>query len=174
MVEHDEKCRYALSADTRFIRATQGHTIQGLDLGMHQITSADDPALDGASVLLHATNLMAWCQSIRHEGLKPMNRSDVHFAIMDRDPGGVLQYTKFRDSADVAVWVNIQRMLRDGVPLQVLAMLWLSQGIGHITTRSRGKLLRSRSDKFRYGGEYVYSGGKKSRGLVGWRRVTEE
>ena len=63
---------------------------------------------------------------------------------------------------------------RDCVSLQVLAMLWLSQGMGHFTTRSQGKLLRSRSDKIRYGGEYVYSSGEMSRGLVGWRRVAEE
>jgi putative DNA primase/helicase len=59
----------------------------------------------------------------------------------------------------------------DGVSLKDLACTWFQEGFGSITTRSLGKLLRSRTDRYMYRGEYVPSTSKgKSRGVRGWRK----
>jgi len=131
-----------------------------------------EPSVLEAKLDVHLGEFFRWCV---------LGAARYYAEGIDNEPRAAIASTsKFFSEQDVVVQFFDQAPLehtgseRDGVPLQVLAMLWQSQGIGHITTRSLGKLLRSRSDKFHYGGEYVYSGGKKSRGLVGWRRVTEE
>ena len=131
-----------------------------------------EPSVLEAKLDVHLGEFFRWCV---------LGAARYYAEGIDNEPRAAIASTsKFFSEQDVVVQFFDQAPLehtgseRDGVPLQVLAMLWQSQGIGHITTRSLGKLLRSRSDKFRYGGEYVYSGGKKSRGLVGWRRVAEE
>ncbi|MQY12431.1 RNA 2'-phosphotransferase [Streptomyces sp. RB5] len=70
VVAGNDKKRFAFSADGRRIRASQGHSIT-VDLGYEPV---EPPA-----VLYHGTVGSALPQ-IRRDGLRPMNRHDVHLS----------------------------------------------------------------------------------------------
>lgn len=70
LVETDGKRRYALSADGRKIRASQGHSVD-IDLGLAPV---DPPPL-----LYHGTKRQ-FLESILTEGLRPGKRRHVHLS----------------------------------------------------------------------------------------------
>lgn len=70
VVEENDKRRFAFSADGTRIRASQGHTV-AVDLGL---VEAVPPA-----VLYHGTNPKS-VPAILVEGLRPMDRHDVHLS----------------------------------------------------------------------------------------------
>lgn len=70
VVEHNDKKRFAVSADGTRIRASQGHTV-AVDLGL---IAAEPPA-----ELFHGT-VGRVVDTIMVEGLRPMDRHDVHLS----------------------------------------------------------------------------------------------
>ncbi|MGY0492905.1 RNA 2'-phosphotransferase [Streptomyces sp. WG-D5] len=72
VVAENDKRRFAV--DGSRIRASQGHSVE-IDLGLPE---AEPPAY-----LYHGT-VARFLDAIRHEGLKPMNRHDVHLSA-DRE-----------------------------------------------------------------------------------------
>ncbi|GAA2478493.1 RNA 2'-phosphotransferase [Streptomyces thermolineatus] len=70
VVATSDKKRFALSADGRRIRASQGHSVD-IDLGL--------PAVEPPAVLYHGTASRTLPQVLR-EGLRPMSRQDVHLS----------------------------------------------------------------------------------------------
>ena len=134
VVQPNGKDRFELgrSADgVTYIRARQGHSIEGLDLGMHRVMRAAEVP----PMVIHGTNFAAW-ECIQHDGLRPMNRQHIHMA--GGLPEAILNQTKLgkrcrslesggcepvksgmRASCDVFVFLDIDKMLRDGVPIFV-------------------------------------------------------
>ena len=130
---------------------------------------AVDPSALDAAMDAHLGEFFFWCV----EG-----SSRYYSEGIDDEPAAVVASTaKFFSDQDVVVQFLEQAPLEhtgdaeDGVSLQELAEMWAHSGLGRISTRSLGKLLRSRSGKFRYSGMHVVVGGRKSRGVVGWRRA---
>ena len=70
IVNHNDKQRFALSADGEKIRANQGHSIH-IDLGLTPIIPPD--------VLYHGTAIRFY-EAIMAQGIKPMNRQYVHLS----------------------------------------------------------------------------------------------
>ncbi|GLW52778.1 RNA 2'-phosphotransferase [Kitasatospora phosalacinea] len=70
VVATNNKRRFAYSEDGRSIRASQGHTVE-VDLGL--------PAATPPDVLFHGTAERT-LRYILAEGLRPMNRQDVHLS----------------------------------------------------------------------------------------------
>lgn len=73
IVAEDKKQRYSYSSDKKFIRANQGHSIEGINPGL---TEKDPP-----EYLWHGTSLRNWTEHICSEGLKPMSRLMVHLSL---------------------------------------------------------------------------------------------
>ncbi|MFJ6696795.1 RNA 2'-phosphotransferase [Streptomyces sp. NPDC091272] len=75
VVADNDKQRFAVRDDDprrgTLIRASQGHTVAGVDLAL--------PAAEPPEHLFHGTNPRA-VTAIRSEGLRPMNRHDVHLS----------------------------------------------------------------------------------------------
>lgn len=80
VVSTSDKQRFAFSGDGRRIRASQGHSIAAVDLGL---TPAEPPAL-----LYHGT-ADRFLASIKEGGLLPGSRNHVHLS-RDRDTGIVV------------------------------------------------------------------------------------
>ncbi|WP_328916780.1 MULTISPECIES: RNA 2'-phosphotransferase [unclassified Streptomyces] len=70
VVAHNNKKRFAYSADGRRIRASQGHSV-AVELGL--------PAAEPPAVLYHGT-AAATLPLILRDGLLPMSRQDVHLS----------------------------------------------------------------------------------------------
>ncbi|KAA8492168.1 tRNA 2'-phosphotransferase 1 [Porphyridium purpureum] len=125
IVAADEKGRFELrvgdgkaaASDTGtqdlplYIRATQGHTLaSGLD---------DDAMLtrltidSGIQEAVHGTSRVAW-EHIRKVGLSRMTRRHVHMATAL--PGNDQVKSGIRMQCKVAVWVDVQRGIREGIP----------------------------------------------------------
>lgn len=130
---------------------------------------AMEPSVLDAQLDSHLGEFFRWCV-----------RGAVRFyaeGIADEPAAAVASTGKFFSDQDVVVEFFEQAPLeytgsaKDGVSLQELAEIWSGQGMGNITTRSLGRLLRSRSDKFQYSGSYVISRGKKARGLSCWKKT---
>ena len=106
VVGENDKQRFALSADGRRIRASQGHSVP-VELGLQPRTPPD--------VLFHGTadrNL----ESIRREGLRPGRRTHVHL------------------SADEATAVAVGR--RHGRPVVLRVLAGRMHAAGHAFYRS--------------------------------------
>jgi 2'-phosphotransferase len=112
IVRECAKQRYALrTADDgkAYIRANQGHSLGVPDLDLVPITSAAD-----APIVVHGTYYSAWT-AIQKEGLKRMNRQHIHFAIGRPGQNGVI--SGMRTSAQVLIYLNVARCLKDNVSL---------------------------------------------------------
>ncbi|MEO5877459.1 MAG: RNA 2'-phosphotransferase [Streptosporangiaceae bacterium] len=79
VVAANDKKRFAFSPDGLRIRASQGHSVP-IDLGL---VPAEPPPL-----LFHGT-VATHLDQIRDEGLKPMNRHDVHLSADTQTAVGV-------------------------------------------------------------------------------------
>ena len=67
----NDKQRFAFSSDGRKIRANQGHSVQGVDIGYEMRTPPD--------MLYHGT-VEKFLDSIRSDGLQKMARHHVHLS----------------------------------------------------------------------------------------------
>ncbi|MFF4822122.1 RNA 2'-phosphotransferase [Streptomyces sp. NPDC001312] len=114
VVATNDKRRFAVE-DSR-IRASQGHSI-GVDLGLP--TATPPPYLYHGTV---ARNL----EAIRSEGLRPMNRHDVHLSP-DRETATRVGARRGRP---VVLAVDAAAMHRDGHVFHVSANgVWLTQSV---------------------------------------------
>jgi len=118
----------------------------------------------------HVLEFLVWC-------VKGSRR--FYEVGLDDEPDAVVEGTNnFFSEQDPVVKFFEQAPLKytgspsDGISLKELSSMWFHEGFGSITTRTLGKLLRSRTDKYKYGGEYIPSSSEgKAGGIRGWRRI---
>ena len=120
LVAADRKGRFELrdrTDGTVHVRATQGHTLRGDVL--------DDDAMatrltrtSGIREAVHGTSMRAW-ERIRTHGLSRMRRRHVHMAT--GLPGDGEVRSGMRNDCEVAVWVDVERGVAEGVPFYVSA-----------------------------------------------------
>ncbi|MFC8721983.1 RNA 2'-phosphotransferase [Kitasatospora sp. NPDC057198] len=116
VVATNNKRRFAYSEDGRSIRASQGHTVE-VDLGL--------PASTPPDVLYHGTAERA-LQYILVEGLRPMNRQDVHLSADTGTAVGVGS----RHGRPVVLEVDAAAMSRAGHEFRVSANgVWLTDAV---------------------------------------------
>jgi 2'-phosphotransferase len=146
MVEADSKTRFSLlqKGNRLYIRANQGHServARGIDTdSLHEfIESADE-----IPKVVHGTNLGAW-EHIKHEGLKRMSRSHIHFAPGILGDEGVR--SGMRASAYIHIYVNAAKAMSEGIRFYRSANnVILSDGIdGVIDPRYFSRVVDSRS-----------------------------
>lgn len=108
------KQRFALLTEdaVEYIRANQGHTIDGLD-DEQMLQPLGAPALAELREAVHGTFLSSW-PAIRSGGLRRMARKHVHMATDLPGESGVI--SGMRRSAEVLVWVDLLAAHRAGVP----------------------------------------------------------
>lgn len=109
VVASDAKQRFTLTGDR--IRANQGHTLTGLcpDALLTRLSVGD---ASKHPICIHGTSMAAW-GSIKVDGIRRMARNHVHFARGLPGDDGVL--SGFRKSANVLIYVDIARALKDGI-----------------------------------------------------------
>ncbi len=71
IVENNNKQRYAFNEDKTKIRARQGHSVKGIDLGLAAVSPPE--------LLYHGTS-EASAAAIKNEGIKKMSRHMVHLS----------------------------------------------------------------------------------------------
>ncbi|KAB1986581.1 RNA 2'-phosphotransferase [Streptomyces triticiradicis] len=114
VVANNDKRRFAVEG-TR-IRASQGHSVE-IDLGL--------PPATPPAYLYHGT-VAASLDPIRAEGLRPMNRHDVHLSA-DRETATRVGARRGRP---VVLAVDAAAMHRDGHVFQVSANgVWLTKAV---------------------------------------------
>ncbi|MFF5357962.1 RNA 2'-phosphotransferase [Streptomyces scabiei] len=114
VVAANDKQRFAVQGDR--IRASQGHTVD-VDLGL--------PPATPPPYLYHGT-VPAFLGAIREEGLRPMNRHDVHLSP-DRETATRVGARRGRP---VVLSVDAGAMHRDGHVFRVSANgVWLTEGV---------------------------------------------
>ncbi|MFM9592635.1 RNA 2'-phosphotransferase [Streptomyces scabiei] len=114
VVAANDKQRFAVQGDR--IRASQGHTVD-VDLGL--------PPATPPPYLYHGT-VPAFLSAIHDEGLRPMNRHDVHLSP-DRETATRVGARRGRP---VVLWVDAGAMHRDGHVLRVSANgVWLTEAV---------------------------------------------
>lgn len=110
------------------IRATQGHSIKGLDAAalLEKLTLSEEPSLP--NTVVHGTFHSAWPAILASGGLKCMGRNHVHFATgpaldsvlpgdgkpVQADPGQVI--SGMRRDAQVLIYVDVRKALQAGCP----------------------------------------------------------
>lgn len=107
VVETSDKQRFAISDDGQRIRANQGHSIEGIDLGLTAVAPPD--------MLYHGT-ASRFIDSIRASGLNPGSRHHVHLSA----------------HLDTAVKVGT----RHGKPVVLVVNAGAMQRLGHVFYRS--------------------------------------
>jgi putative RNA 2'-phosphotransferase len=100
IVAENDKQRFAISADGRAIRASQGHSIP-IDLGL--------PPLEPPALLYHGT-AQRFLPSIRVAGLQRRSRQYVHLSLDEQTAKSVGQ----RHGDSVVLIVQTGAMFRDG------------------------------------------------------------
>ncbi|MYS43077.1 RNA 2'-phosphotransferase [Streptomyces sp. SID5998] len=114
VVAANDKQRFAIDGDR--IRASQGHTVE-VDLGL--------PPATPPPYLYHGT-VARYVEPIRAEGLRPMNRHDVHLSP-DRETATRVGARRGRP---VVLFVDAAAMHRDGHVFHVSANgVWLTRAV---------------------------------------------
>jgi 2'-phosphotransferase len=114
IVAEDNKQRFALEQSDDgewWIRANQGHTVQGLN-DDELLTRIVDP--DEIPVVVHGTYHAAW-PLIRAQGLSRMKRNHVHFAKGLPKEKGVI--SGMRATAEILIYLDARKALAHGVEL---------------------------------------------------------
>ena len=113
----NEKQRFAFSADGRSIRANQGHSINGLDLGLEVQTPPE--------VLYHGT-VEKFIESIRKHGLQKIDRNHVHLSATTDTAKNVGS----RRGKPIILVVNATQMHSDGIKFYLSANgVWLVDAV---------------------------------------------
>ncbi|MFC1415896.1 RNA 2'-phosphotransferase [Streptacidiphilus cavernicola] len=116
VVAENDKKRFAFDGSGSRIRASQGHSVP-VELGY---TDAEPPAL-----LFHGTHPSV-LDTIRREGLRPMQRHDVH---LSPDAGTAVRVGA-RRGRPVVLTVDAARMAADGHRFRVSANgVWLTDTV---------------------------------------------
>lgn len=106
-----------------YIRANQGHSLSAVVVDMKPLkTISDFPVFDASSsvpVAVHGTNPRAWQLIQTSGGLSRMNRTHIHLASGLFGDSNVI--SGMRKSADVYVYIDIEKALAAGIPFQLSA-----------------------------------------------------
>lgn len=109
-VSKDEKTRFQLNESKDKIRATQGHSLKHVDgTKCFKEMSLDDLNQLMYKKIVHYTyekNI----DSIIQNGLKPMNRTSIHFLIILNDSINI----KRKKGTDTEISLNVEKWLEDG------------------------------------------------------------
>lgn len=138
IVENNDKKRYTLSEEIDphtgervwWIRANQGHSFEVKDLELRRLTVEDCRTESGEPLkCVHGTYLAAWHKIRDSGGLSRMKRQHIHFAPGLPKDSGVI--SGMRSSAQVIIYVDLERAIADGVPFFMSAnKVILSPGVG--------------------------------------------
>lgn len=116
VVATSDKQRFSLRGhgESLEIRANQGHSLDFIDpdLLLTRITDASE-----VPVCVHGTRRRVFDSVIRHEGLCRMSRQHIHFAQGLPGDDGVI--SGMRKECSVLIFMNVKKMLADGIPLFV-------------------------------------------------------
>ncbi|XP_034398756.1 tRNA 2'-phosphotransferase 1 isoform X1 [Cyclopterus lumpus] len=112
------------------IRASQGHSLQVMDLELKPVLtgSADCPA-----EAVHGSYLRNW-SSIQQQGLSRMRRTHIHLAPGLPGEEGVI--SGMRKDCDLAVYIDVFKALADGIEF-----FWSDNGVLLTEGDAEGKLL---------------------------------
>lgn len=112
------------------IRASQGHSVQVVDLELKpvQAGSPDCPA-----EAVHGSYLRNW-SSIQQQGLNRMKRTHIHLA--PGLPGEEDVISGMRKDCDLAVFIDVPKALADGIEF-----FWSDNGVLLTAGDAEGKLL---------------------------------
>lgn len=117
IVATSDKQRFALSPDGRFLRANQGHTITGVDLGLQSVEPPE--------FLFHGTALR-FLPSIRANGLRPGQRNHVHLSTDEATARRVGQ----RHGQPKVLTVMARTMFQRGFEFYLAANgIWLTKNV---------------------------------------------
>lgn len=118
VVNDNDKKRFDLKLvdGQYYIRANQGHS--------SAVAANMDPEIiytlltpeTAPETVVHGTTLDAY-NLIKNEGLKPMSRSHVHFAIGLPSDSGVI--SGMRQSSEVLIFIDVQKALQDGIKFYI-------------------------------------------------------
>ncbi|XWV26400.1 hypothetical protein QJ857_gp0670 [Tupanvirus soda lake] len=109
IVNGNDKKRFELEQrqDGWYIRAVQGHTMEGINPDLALIT---DPKQ--IPIVVHGTNHKAY-QSIKDSGLNRMERNHIHFAHGTPDDDTVI--SGMRKTATVMIYIDAEKAMADGI-----------------------------------------------------------
>jgi len=117
VVANNDKQRFALSDDRLRIRASQGHSVTGVDLKLEKQTPPD--------TLYHGT-VVAFIESIRAHGLQKRSRNHVHLSADEATASKVGS----RRGKPIILPVNAAAMHQDGHQFYLSAnVVWLVDSV---------------------------------------------
>jgi 2'-phosphotransferase len=114
LVAECKKQRFALQdreGDEWFIRANQGHTIQGVIDQDELLTPITNPT--DYPIVVHGTYKDAWTLIQESGGLNRMERNHIHFATGLPGADGVI--SGMRSSSQVLLYINLAAAIADGI-----------------------------------------------------------
>ena len=101
------KRRFELSPCGAFIRATQGHSIHGVDDAQLLVEITDATSVP---VAVHGTRRVCW-ESLKETGLLCGSRNHIHIATSEASAAGFAG----GDADAVLVYIDVVRAMRDGL-----------------------------------------------------------
>eukprot|EP01080_Neovahlkampfia_damariscottae_P003220 gene3220-5535_t len=109
LVQDNDKQRFKIIKEDgkMYIRANQGHSMEGIEISMEEITT--DTKID---VCVHGTYYEA-LKNISKEGLCKMKRQHIHFAIGLPGESGVI--SGMRKTCEVLIYLDLDKALKDGI-----------------------------------------------------------
>eukprot|EP00995_Heteronema_vittatum_P012330 NODE_820_length_1166_cov_384.873769_g576_i0.p1 GENE.NODE_820_length_1166_cov_384.873769_g576_i0~~NODE_820_length_1166_cov_384.873769_g576_i0.p1 ORF type:complete len:334 (+),score=118.24 NODE_820_length_1166_cov_384.873769_g576_i0:22-1002(+) len=131
IANRDDKGRFKVKEGpdgVAMVRCNHGHSFEVPDLELEPIQLPSRAHPEPLPVLVHATFRHGW-RVIREEGLNRMTRTHIHFAAEQ----GAGQFPGIRRNAEVLVYLDLERALRDGIEVYHCANnLCISPGINGI------------------------------------------
>ncbi|XP_060904264.1 tRNA 2'-phosphotransferase 1 [Labrus mixtus] len=112
------------------IRASQGHSVQVVDLELKPILAGSP---DCPAEAVHGSYLRNW-NSIKQQGLSRMQRTHIHLAPGLPGEDGVI--SGMRRDCDLAVYIDVPKALADGIEF-----FWSENGVLLTAGNAEGKLL---------------------------------
>mmetsp|Transcript_11442 Transcript_11442/g.20820 ORF Transcript_11442/g.20820 Transcript_11442/m.20820 type:complete len:247 (-) Transcript_11442:19-759(-) len=118
VVKNNDKQRFSLilEENVRYIRANQGHTIEGINEEelLVPITFSDNSqsSPDSPTTAIHGTYHKAWPAILQSNGLSRMSRNHVHLAADLPGESGVI--SGMRASCELVIYVDIRAATIDG------------------------------------------------------------
>jgi len=107
VVSNSDKQRFAIwEREPLMIRASQGHTMQGIDPDLDPVDLSETP------LALHGTYYEAW-GLIKTEGLNKMSRNHIHLAKDLPGESGVI--SGMRGNCQVLIWVDLVKANAAGI-----------------------------------------------------------
>lgn len=122
IVETDNKKRYTISKDGKYIRANQGHSLDWVNVELEEVAPLD--------VLYHGT-CEKYAKLIDESGIKKMNRNYVHLSSNIETAKNVgNRHAHGKDNKLVVYEVNSKKMSSDGYKFYISENgVWLTEYI---------------------------------------------